>query len=85
MLSNIERYIQNCYIYRCAYILRDYSPGFLYLLSIPVHPWQHITMDFKSMPKDKHDYNTVWVIIDRLSKQAVSMPCHKTVTAEQMA
>ena len=42
-------------------------------------------MDFKSMPKDKAGYDTVYVVVDRLSKQAVSIPCYKTVTAEQMA
>jgi hypothetical protein len=44
-----------------------------------------VTMDFKSMPKDKFGYNTVFVVIDRLSKQAISMPCHKTITAEGIA
>ena len=42
-------------------------------------------MDYKSMPLDKHGFDTVFVIIDRLSKQAISIPCHKTVTAEDMA
>src|SRR6266536_2958901 len=42
-------------------------------------------MDFKSMPKDKAGYDNVFVVIDRLSKQAVSIPCHKTITAEDMA
>ena len=37
------------------------------------------------MPKDKAGYDCVFVVIDRLSKQAVSTPCHKTVTAEEMA
>jgi hypothetical protein len=85
MLLDIKRYIQNCHICRRAYISRDYTPGFLYLLLIPAYPWQYITMDFKSMPKDKYGYNIVWVVIDRLSKQAVSVPCHKTVIAEEIA
>jgi hypothetical protein len=42
-------------------------------------------MDFKSAPKDKHGYDTLFVTIDRLSKQSVSVPCYKTITAEQMA
>jgi len=42
-------------------------------------------MDFKSMPKDKAGYDEVFVVIDRLSKQAISIPCYKTVTAEDMA
>ena len=42
-------------------------------------------MDFKSFPKDKKGYDAVWVVVDRLSKQAILVPCYKTVTAEQLA
>ena len=42
-------------------------------------------MDFKSMPKDKVGYDNVFVVIDCLSKQAVSVACYKTVTVEEMA
>jgi hypothetical protein len=42
-------------------------------------------MDFKSMPKDKHGYDEIFVVVDRLSKQAISTPCFKTATAEDMA
>ena len=41
-------------------------------------------MDFKSMPVSK-DYNIVFIIINRFSKQAISQPCYKTVTTEDMA
>jgi transposase InsO family protein len=42
-------------------------------------------MDFKSMPPSKKGYDMIFVVIDRFNKQAVSLPCHKTVTAEDMA
>ena len=42
-------------------------------------------MDFKSFPKDKEGFDCLWVVIDRLSKQAVSIPCYKTVTARRIA
>jgi hypothetical protein len=42
-------------------------------------------MDFKLMPKDKAGYDTVYVVVDRLSKQAISVPCYKIVTAEDIA
>jgi hypothetical protein len=37
------------------------------------------------MPKDKHGYSNVFVVVDRLSKQAISTPCHKQVTSKDMA
>lgn len=85
MLSDIERYIRNCNVCRRCHAPRDKTPGMLHPLPVPQRPWQHITMDFKSAPKDKHGFDNIYVVIDRLSKQAVSIPCHKEVTAEGMA
>jgi hypothetical protein len=85
MLRDIERFVRNCQPCRRAHVPRDKTPGFLHPLPIPEHPWQHVTMDFKSMPKDKFGYDIVFVVIDRLSKQAISIPCHQTITAEEMA
>ena len=42
-------------------------------------------MDFKSMPINKEGYDMVFVVVDCFSKQAVSLPYYKTVTAEDMA
>jgi transposase InsO family protein len=85
MKADIERYIRNCHPCRRADVPRDKTPGLLHPLPVPDHPWQHMTMDFKSMPTDKHGFDAVFVVVDRLSKQAISEPCHKTVTAEDMA
>jgi len=42
-------------------------------------------MDFNSFNRDKHGFDTVYVVIDRLSKQSISIPCFHTTTAEDMA
>ena len=42
-------------------------------------------MDFKSAPKDQKGFDNIYVVIDRLTKQSISMPCHKEVTVEDMA
>ena len=83
--SHIAQYIRNCHSCRRAIRPRDRTPGYLQPLPVPDHPWQHITMDFKSFPQDKHGYTAVFVVIDRLSKQAFSIPCYKTTTAKDMA
>ena len=85
MLSDVERFVHNCHPCQHAHILRDKTLGMLYPLLILEHLWQHVTMDFKLMPKDKAGYDNVFVVIDCLSKQAVSIPCHKTITAKEMA
>jgi len=42
-------------------------------------------MDFKLFLKDKHGYNMAFIVVDQLNKQAVSLPCFKTITIKDMA
>ena len=42
-------------------------------------------MDFKSFPVDKEGYDYLFVVMNRLSKQVVSVPYHKTVNARDLA
>jgi hypothetical protein len=42
-------------------------------------------MDFQEFPKDKHGYDNVLVVVDRLGKHPISIPCYKEVTAEETA
>jgi len=42
-------------------------------------------MDFKSFLKDKHGYDMAFIVVNQLSKQAVSLPCFKTTTAKDIA
>ena len=42
-------------------------------------------MDFKLFPKDTHGHDTAFIVIDRLYKQFISLPCFKTITAKNMA
>jgi hypothetical protein len=64
---------------------QDHTLGLLQLLLIPDQPWQHLSMDYHSFPKDKHGYNNILVIINRLSKQVVLLPCYKTTSVREMA
>jgi hypothetical protein len=68
MLADIERYIKNCYFCHRTDISRDKISGFLKSLSISDYFWQHVIIDFKSMPLSKKDYNMVFIIVNRFSK-----------------
>ena len=85
LTGDVEQYIRNCHTCRRAQKPRDATPGELRPLPIPIRPWQFIAMDFMALPKDRHGFDAVWVVICRLSKRPVSVPCHKTVTARDMA
>jgi transposase InsO family protein len=64
---------------------RDKTPGLLHPLPIPTHTWEHITIDYYSFNQNKHRYNNILVIIDRLSKQAITIPYYKTINAREQA
>jgi len=81
----IEQYVDNCHTCRRTHVPRDKTPGFLHPLPIPSRPWQHISMDFKSFPPSKRGYNSILVVVDRLGKRPISVPCHKTTTARELA
>jgi transposase InsO family protein len=85
LYASVAQYVRNCHACKRSHVPRDRTPGLLHPLPVPDRPWQHITMDFKSFPKDKHGYDTAYVVIDRLSKQSISIPCYKTTTAKDMA
>lgn len=85
MTADVERYVRNCHECKRAHVARDKTPGQLHPLPIPERPWQHVAMDFKSFPKHKQGFDTMFVVIDRLSKQSTSIPCLKATTAKDVA
>ncbi|KAJ1584992.1 hypothetical protein NDA15_001756 [Ustilago hordei] len=59
-------------------------------LATPDRPWGSISLDFiKGLPPskkyDSKTYDSILVIVDRLTKFAILAPTHKTVTAKQTA
>ncbi|GJX61838.1 putative reverse transcriptase domain-containing protein [Tanacetum coccineum] len=52
---------------------------------IPEWKWEKITMDFISgLPRTPSGYDTIWVIIDRLTKSAQFLPMKKTDSMEKL-
>nr|GEW37985.1 putative reverse transcriptase domain-containing protein [Tanacetum cinerariifolium] len=49
--------------------------GLLIQLEIPMWKWERITMDFVSkLPKTSNGHDTIWLIVDRLTKSAHFIP-----------
>jgi hypothetical protein len=65
-------------------VLQDRASGYLHLLPIPQRLWQYLTIDYKSFSVNKHSYNMLFVVINRLSKQLYSIPCHKTINTHNI-
>ncbi|GJT56439.1 putative reverse transcriptase domain-containing protein [Tanacetum coccineum] len=60
--------------------------GLLVQPEIPQWKWDNITMDFVTkLPKSSQGYDTIWVIVDRLTKSAIFVPMRETDPMEKLA
>nr|GEV36510.1 putative reverse transcriptase domain-containing protein [Tanacetum cinerariifolium] len=60
--------------------------GLLVQPKIPEWKWDNITIDFVTkLPKSSQGYDTIWVIVDRLTKSAIFMPMRETDPLDKLA
>ncbi|GJS18899.1 putative reverse transcriptase domain-containing protein [Tanacetum coccineum] len=60
--------------------------GFVVQQEIPQWKWDNITMYFiTKLPKSSQGYDTIWVIVDRLTKSAIFVPMRETDPMEKLA
>ncbi|GKB08892.1 putative reverse transcriptase domain-containing protein, partial [Tanacetum coccineum] len=53
---------------------------------IATYKWDNITMDFVTkLPKTSQGYDTIWVIVDRLTKSAIFTPMRETDPLNKLA
>jgi hypothetical protein len=85
MGSDCFRYVRNCRACQYSHSKQTKQQGFLHPLPIPAYPMQHLCMDYKDFPKDKHGFDRILVFIDRLGKDSVTIPCHQDIDARGTA
>ena len=54
-------------------------------LPIPERPWNSISMDFIEKLLSSSRFDTILVIVDWLTKQAIFIPAHNTITSADLA
>ena len=54
-------------------------------LPIPEQPWNSISMDFIEKLPSSSRFDTILVIVNRLTKQAIFIPAHDTITSMDLA
>jgi hypothetical protein len=86
MKREITRYVSECDT--CRRVKADHlrPAGNLQPLSIPEWKWENICMDFiVGLPRTLRGYNSIWVIVDRLTKSADLIPISTAYRVRQYA
>ncbi|GKA06609.1 putative reverse transcriptase domain-containing protein [Tanacetum coccineum] len=86
MKANIATYVSKCLT--CAKVKAEHQRplGLLVQPDIPQWKWDNITIDFVTkLPKSSQGYDTIWVIVDRLTKSAIFVPIRETDPMEKLA
>lgn len=85
MHQYVIKYINTCSKCQRNKAVNMASNGLLHPLPIPSRRWQHISIDFIGpLPLTKNGFNFILVVIDKLSKMAHYIPCHQSISGEQV-
>nr|GEZ40145.1 reverse transcriptase domain-containing protein [Tanacetum cinerariifolium] len=86
MKADNATYVRKCLT--CAKVKAEHQrpSGLSVQPEIPVWKWDNITMDFVTkLPKLPQGYDTIWVIVDRLTKSTIFAPIRETDPLEKLA
>jgi hypothetical protein len=86
MRKDIEHYMASCDTCSRVKIEHQKPVGFLNLLEILVWKWEDISMDFiVGLPRTPKGNDSVWVIVDRLTKVAHFVSVKTRYAIEKLA
>ncbi|KAI3667584.1 hypothetical protein L6452_42650 [Arctium lappa] len=86
MKLDVASYVEKCVT--CLQVKAEHQRpyGSLQPLSIPEWKWDNFTMDFVTkLPKTLRGHDTIWVIVDRLTKSAHFLAMRETLPMEKLA
>lgn len=85
MKQIIKDYVAACTVCHQAKPDRTRYPGLLQPLPVPTQAWQAISMDFVEGLPSSGQYNTILVVVDRLTKYGHFVPLRHPFTALTVA
>jgi hypothetical protein len=86
MKREIAKYVSECDTCQRVKASHLKASGTLQPLPIPSWKWEDISMDFiVGLPNTSQKHDSIWVIIDRLTKVAHFIPVHTTYSAKKYA
>ncbi|GKB49757.1 reverse transcriptase domain-containing protein, partial [Tanacetum coccineum] len=86
MKKDIAVYVSRCLTYLKVKAEHQRPYGLLQQPEIPEWKWEGITMDFvMKLPRTSSGNDTIWVIVDRLTKSAHFLPMHEYYKMDRLA
>jgi len=83
--DNIQKFCKSCVTCMRSKPQHHRPYGSLQQLSIPERSWNSISMNFIEKLPSSSGFDTILVIVDHLSKQAIFIPTHDTITSAELA
>nr|GEV65977.1 putative reverse transcriptase domain-containing protein [Tanacetum cinerariifolium] len=84
--ADIATYISKCLTCAKVKVEHQRPSGLLVQPTIPVWKWDNIIMDFiTKLPKSSQGFDTIWVIVDRLTKFAYFLPIKENDPMDKLA
>ena len=86
MKRDVAAHVALCDICQRVKAEHQRPAGLLQPLQIPVWKWEEISMDFiVGLPRTQAGYDSIWVIVDRLTKVAHFIPVKTTHSSARLA
>ena len=86
MKKDVVKYVAKCLT--CQQVKAEHQKpgGLLQPLEIPEWKWEQIAMDFVAgLPRTVKGHDSIWVIVDRMTKSAHFLPVRTTYTVDKLA
>jgi hypothetical protein len=85
MKRDIAEYVSLCDTCQRVKMEHRRPAGLLQPLKIPEWKWEEIRMDFiVGLPRTQAEYDSIWVIVDRLTKVAHFIPVKMTYSSAKL-
>ncbi|KAG8492331.1 hypothetical protein CXB51_009857 [Gossypium anomalum] len=86
MKRDISDFVSRCLICQQVKAEHQVPSGLLQPITIPEWKWDRVTMDFVSgLPLSASKKNTIWVVVDRLTKSAHFIPVRTDFSLDKLA
>ena len=86
MKRNVQSYVEKCQVCQQVKADRRKKAGLLRPLELPTRKFESITMDFVTgFPRTVGRYDSIWVIVDRLTKIAHFIPLRIETSGRELA